>query len=70
LELNGGVLLLVIGLSADELKLNVVWWFISRKYLGLCGKSGVLTREHRINPEPRYSIAIIRFWLHSSLFAS
>jgi hypothetical protein len=58
LELNGGVLLLVIGLSADGLELNGVWWFISRKYLGLCGKSGVWTRERRIKPEPHYSIAI------------
>jgi hypothetical protein len=33
--------LLVIGPSADELELNVVWCFVSGKYLGLCGKSGV-----------------------------
>ena len=25
---------------------------------------------HRIHPESHYSIAIIRFWLYSSLFAS
>jgi hypothetical protein len=41
LELNGGVLLLVIGPSADELELNVVWCFVSGKYFDLCGKSGV-----------------------------
>jgi hypothetical protein len=33
--------LLVIGLSADGLELNVVCYFISGKYLDLCGKSGV-----------------------------
>jgi hypothetical protein len=70
LESNGGVLLLVIGLSAGGLE--------QMGFGGLCRGNALVYAVnralnpalHRIHPESRYSIAIVGFWLYSSLFAT